>query len=123
MKTMLSLLLGLLIFTSCSPTKESYLSNFKDFVENVKDNCENYTEEDWEKVNAKYDDYTTAFYQKFDTKFTDAEKAEITKLKTMFATLKLKSKVNKIKDSVKEGVEEVIDQSGSWAEGVKEGMD
>lgn len=121
MKTVLSLLLGVLLFTACSPSKTSYLSNFKDFVENVKDNCQNYTEEDWAKINAKYDEYTATFDEKFNKDFTDAEKAEVTKLKSMFATLKLKSKVNKVKENVKNTFKEMEEQSGSWAEGVKEG--
>lgn len=121
MKTVLSLLLGVLLFTACSPSKTSYLSNFKDFVENVKDNCQNYTEEDWAKINAKYDEYTATFDEKYNKDFTDAEKAEVTKLKSMFATLQLKSKVNKVKENVKNTFKEMEEQSGSWAEGVKEG--
>lgn len=121
MKTVLSLLLGVLLFTACSPSKTSYLSNFKDFVENVKDNCQNYTEEDWAKINAKYDEYTATFDEKFNKDFTGAEKAEVTKLKSMFATLQLKSKVNKVKENVKNTFKEMEEQSGSWAEGVKEG--
>lgn len=121
MKTVLSLLLGVLLFTACSPSKTSYLSNFKDFVENVKDNCQNYTEEDWAKINAKYDEYTATFDEKFNKDFTDAERAEVTKLKSMFATLQLKSKANKVKENVKNTFKEMEEQSGSWAEGVKEG--
>lgn len=121
MKTVLSLLLGVLLFTACGQTKTSSLSSFKDFVENVKENSENYTAEDWKKINAKYDEYTAAFDEKFNKDFTDAEKAEVTKLKSMFATIQLKSKVNKVKDNVKDTFKEMEEQSGSWAEGVKEG--
>lgn len=121
MKTVLSLLLGVFLFTACTPTKTSTLSNFKDFVENVKENSANYTAEDWEKINAKYDEYTATFDEKFNKDFTDAERAEVTKLKSMFATIQLKSKVNKVKENVKDTFKEIEEQSGSWAEGVKEG--
>lgn len=121
MKTVLSLVLGVLLFTACSPSKTSYLSGFKGFVENVKNDSENYTEEDWEKINAKYDEYTATFDEKFNKEFTDAERAEVTKLKGMFIASKLKSKVNKVKDNVKDTFKEMEEQSGDWAEGVKDG--
>ena len=58
------LLISLVVaFLSSCQTKESYISSLNEFIEDVKSDCANYTEKDWEKADKKLDKLTKETYK------------------------------------------------------------
>lgn len=106
MKTRLMMLIAvvaLCIFSGCSDSKESYVKDFKKFVEKVEAAGSDYTEDDWKKADEKFEALTGDRYEKFSTELTVDEQVEITKLKASYATRRglstLKNGVDKLLDS------------------------
>lgn len=123
MKTVFSLLLGVILLVACGQSSSTYVSNFRNFVEDVKDNCGHYTEADWKKADAKYDQFTKTDYNKYSKHLTQADIAEIDKLKGMYSTLKIRGGAEKLKNDIKEGTNKAIEKSKNAVEGAKEAME
>ncbi len=74
----LLLLASILLMVSCAPaSKEKYLQRFDEFIQEVSDNKDSYTEEDWTRVAEKYDKFCGEWYDKFEKEFTLLEKGHI----------------------------------------------
>ena len=93
MKTRLMMfvaVIALFVFNGCSDSKESYVKDFKKFIEKVEAAGSDYTEEGDR-------------YEKFSSELTIDEQVEITKLKATYATRRglsnLKNGVDKLLDS------------------------
>ena len=106
MKTRLMMfvaVIALFVFNGCSDSKESYVKDFKKFIENVEAAGSDYTEEDWKKADEKFETFTGDRYEKFSSELTIDEQIEITKLKATYATRRglsnLKNGVDKLLDS------------------------
>lgn len=107
MKKVLMACLAMILMVSCQ-TKDSYLKDFNAFVEDVKAESAEYTEEDWQKVDDKFTKFSTELYTKFEEELSVEEKAEIVKLQAVYAGVKVKSgvknaakKVDKFLDGLK----------------------
>lgn len=84
-------LMILLVITSCAPqSKESYLENYKEFISEVTQESEKYSEQDWEKSDEKYQKYTEQWYAKFEDEFTWKEEILLTKYKFQYNLAKMK---------------------------------
>ena len=106
MKTRLMMfvaVIALFVFNGCSDSKESYVKDFKKFIEKVEAAGSDYTEEDWKKADEKFETFTGDRYEKFSSELTIDEQIEITKLKATYATRRglsnLKNGVDKLLDS------------------------
>ena len=58
MKTRLMMfvaVIALFVFNGCSDSKESYVKDFKKFIEKVEAAGSDYTEEDWKKADEKFE--------------------------------------------------------------------
>ena len=89
MKTRLMMfvaVIALFVFNGCSDSKESYVKDFKKFIEKVEAAGSDYTEEDWKKADEKFETFTGDRYEKFSSELTIDEQVEITKLKATYAT-------------------------------------
>ena len=61
MKTRLMMfvaVIALFVFNGCSDSKESYVKDFKKFIEKVEAAGSDYTEEDWKKADEKFETFT-----------------------------------------------------------------
>ena len=94
---------ALFVLSGCSDSKESYVKDFKKFIEKVEAAGSDYTEEDWKKADEKFEAFTGDRYEKFSSELTIDEQVEITKLKAAYATRRglstLKNGMDKLLDS------------------------
>ncbi len=88
---------AILTLASCE-NKESYIQDFSQFVQEVEDNADKYTEKDWKKADKKFESFTGSIYKKYAEELTSEEKIEIAKCQTTYTALKAKAG---IKDSWK----------------------
>ena len=114
--SLFTLLLLFLIGCSAFYSKSNYIEDFTSFVQETKDNCAKYTEEDWVNADEQYDKYTVELYEKFKLELTSEDKLTIGKLQGSYTVLKVKKGANELLEQGKdllnqaEGiVDEVID--------------
>lgn len=98
--------LMLFVFNSCADSKDSYIKKFDKFIENVKNDCSNYTEVDWEKADKTFKDLTDTQYQKFRAELSEDDLITVTKLKASYVSLQLKRGAATVKKEVKKAVKE-----------------
>jgi len=60
-------------------TKAQYLSEYKHFINEVKENRNVYTEKDWKKTDEKFYKYSEILYKKFENEFITEEKIVLVK--------------------------------------------
>lgn len=100
---MLATVIALFVLGGCSDSKESYVKDFKKFVEKVDAAGSKYSEADWKKADEKFEALTGERYEKFKSELTIDDQVEITKLKATYATRRgistLKNGVDKLLDS------------------------
>lgn len=107
MKSVLFILIVLLLY-ACE-SKDTYLNGFKNFVNNVRRDSPQYTDEDWEQAEKHYYEFLKIFNNKFAKDLNEFDKVEISKLKGRFAALKIKSQARKLKiDEILEAENEEV---------------
>lgn len=85
------ILIFLTLVSSCSPTsKESYLEDYKQFIREVSDNNNDYTEADWKRADKKMIKFTGEWYIKFENEFTLQEQIVIKKYEVQYELYKVK---------------------------------
>lgn len=92
---------ALLLLSSCSETKESYVKDFTKFVEKVQADADSFTEADWEKMNKKYMEFAETKYEKYSSELSTDEMFELTKLKAAYLTIQTKHGI--LNNMLKEG--------------------
>lgn len=72
------LLLGLIIFQSCSTyTKQEYLSDYQKLIYDIKANWRTYEEDDWKKFDIQNELFSHENYNKFNLDLTSSEKLRV----------------------------------------------
>jgi len=90
------------ILLSCSPqSKESYLEEYQEFIHNVRNNCENYSAEDWLKTNEKFIKFSKDWNKNFEEDFTWEENILLSKFKVEYNVLKFKNEFSAITEIFK----------------------
>ncbi len=85
------ILIFLNLVSSCSPTsKESYIENYKQFIDNLSSNNNDYTEADWKRADKKMIKFTGEWYIKFEDEFTLQEQIVIKKYEVQYNLYKVK---------------------------------
>ena len=68
------------VVKSSSPnSKESYLEEYKEFIEKVSDENDSYSEDDWAETDETFEKYNEEWYNKFEPELSFSEKLTITK--------------------------------------------
>lgn len=109
MKKIFGLLFACLLMTACQ-TKETYVKDFNSFVEKVQKEAADYTAEDWEKADKKFEMLSTENYTQFEQELSVEEKAEIMKLQATYAATKVKA-----------GIKDAAKKVDGFIKGLKEG--
>ena len=88
------------MFSSCQQSKEDYIKEFKSFVEEVSDECADYTEDDWKDAAKEFEALVEQAKQYED--FTAEEMVEIAAIQAKYAGIQAKKGINKVIDGVKD---------------------
>lgn len=99
---------ALLMLSSCTETKESYIKDFDAFIEEVKADAAEYTDADWEKVQKEYVEFAEAKYEKFSAELTSDEMIEVTKLKAAYLAVRAKQGLNDALDKGSKALDDLL---------------
>ena len=95
-----ALMAMIVMMTSCQQTKEDYIKEFEDFVEEVSEECADYTEEQWKEVAEEFE-LLVKKAEKYQD-LTAEEKLELAKVQAKYAGLQAKKGIDKVIDGVKD---------------------
>ena len=95
-----ALMAMMVMMTACQQSKEDYIKEFKSFVEEVSEECEDYTEADWEDAAKEFEALVKKAEQYED--ITAEEVMELAAVQAKYAGIKAKKGINKVIDGVKD---------------------
>ena len=95
-----ALMAMMVMMTACQQSKEDYIKEFKSFVEEVSEECEDYTEADWEDAAKEFEALVKKAEQYED--ITAEEAMELAAVQAKYAGIKAKKGINKVIDGVKD---------------------
>jgi len=78
------LILFLILGCNTSKTKEQYLVDYQNFMNEVKNNWKFYSEENWDEKTLEYKNYSESYYKKFKRQLTPSEKVKAYRFDFMF---------------------------------------
>lgn len=87
--------------------KKHYLNKFDKFINEVKQNYQTYSKEEWKKKDKTFDELCGSEYEKIQDKLSDEEILKIGKLKGEYQTYKAKYYLNEAMDGLNKGVKEL----------------
>ena len=90
----------MVMMTACQQTKEDYIKEFENFVEEVSEECAEYTEEQWEDVAEEFE-LLVKKAEKYQD-LTTEDKLELAKVQAKYAGLQAKKGIDKVIDGVKD---------------------
>ena len=90
----------MVMMTACQQSKEDYIKEFKSFVNEVSEECAEYTEVDWEDAAKEFEALVEQAKQYED--LTAEEMMEIAAVQAKYAGLQAKKGINKVIDGVKD---------------------
>jgi hypothetical protein len=86
----------LLLLSSCSPlTKEQYISDYRQFINEVKENKDTYSEEQWQKKDILFGKYSNTLFPKFESALTPEDKIILTKYHIEYDVYRYKNEAGK----------------------------
>jgi hypothetical protein len=82
----------LLFSFSCSPlTKEQYISEYKHFINTVKEDKYNFSEEQWQEKDKLFGKYSNDLYSKYESALTAEDKIILTKYRIEYDVYRYKN--------------------------------
>lgn len=88
---LLALTAVLMIIGSCAPqTKEAYLEEYKEFISEVSEDYESFTNEDWERSLAEFRHFSDEWYLRFKDELTWKEQLEVGMYQVQYNLLRVK---------------------------------
>ncbi len=106
MRKILLITLVVAFLSSCQ-TKESYISSLNEFIEDVKNDCANYTDKDWERADKKLEKLTKETYKEFAEELSFEEKKEVAKCQTAYAAMKAKAGIKNMSKNIEEAAKKL----------------
>ena len=95
-----ALMAMVVMLTACQQSKEDYIKEFENFVEEVAEECAEYTEEQWEDVADEFE-LLVKKAEKYQD-LTVEEKMELATVQAKYAGLQAKKGIDKVIDGVKD---------------------
>lgn len=110
----------IVIFSSCGNTKEEYIDDYSNFIEEVNEKSASYSVEQWENADSINAAYSSDYYEAYSHEMTDKEKARVSRLKGRYLGLRILDAGYDIKEEVEETVLPVIKDVFNQIEGAAE---
>lgn len=88
-------------------TKENYLQDFSNFIIDVENNYQKFTEEDWNTKEMEYKKFISEKQEQFQSQLTDEDQQTIGKLKARYFKIILKSGLEQLEEDIKEGAKQL----------------
>ncbi len=106
---LLILLLGLSSCKNTIDTKESYLKEYESFIEEIKENKDEYSEEEWKKKDEKFTTFSDELYKKYEDELSFFEQARIAKYALQYGSTRGIKALNNALESgeLEDAVEEI----------------
>jgi len=89
--------------------KNAYINNFEEFVEKVKVNHKEYSEDDWIKIDKEYQKFEEEYRIEYEKFFTKEDKTRVNTLNGEYSSYKVKGTINDIYETIKDGVDSAIE--------------
>ena len=109
-----------LFLFSCGNSKEDYINDYSDFVEEVSEESISYSGDQWQNADSINDVYSSDYYEAYSHDMTDDEKARVSRLKGRYLGLRILDVGYDIKEGVKETVLPAIKDVFNQIEGAVE---
>lgn len=113
------LIISLLVLTSCAPqTKEAYMDQYEEFIEEVQKDHKEYTSSDWDRQDEKFRQFSDEWAKKFEEDFTLTEQLVVAKHAITYAVLSAKKETGDLFRAFlqDDDVQELRDQIKYYAE-------
>jgi len=130
MKQFLAVLFTLLLLQSCSQnpqTKEEYLEEYSQFIEQIEEKATDFDENDWEKQEEVYRLFADEYYDQFSGDLTIAEKLQVKGYSIAYNSMKQKDSwkaigefIEDISSKGEKAVEQFLEDAGDDTEKVGE---
>ncbi|MFK7908443.1 MAG: DUF6565 domain-containing protein [Chitinophagales bacterium] len=130
MKQFLAVLFTLLLLQSCSQnpqTKEEYLNEYSQFIEQIEENATSFDQNDWEKQEEVYKLFADEYYDQFSGDLTIAEKLQAKGYGVAYNSMKQKDNWEAIGEFIEDlsskgekAVEKFLDDAGDDTEKVED---
>ncbi len=130
MKQFLAVLFTLLLLQSCSrnpQTKQEYLEEYSQFIEQIEENATNFDQNDWEKQEEVYKLFADEYYDQFSGDLTIAEKLQVKGYGIAYNSMKQKDNWEAIGEFIEDisskggkAVEQFLDDAGDDTEKVED---
>lgn len=75
-------------------TKETYLKNYDDFMDEISNNSSNYSDEQWKTADGEFKNFDEVLYKKFENELDWKEKMTLSKYNLQYVYYRNKSTAN-----------------------------
>lgn len=130
MKQFLAILFTILLLQSCTQnpqTKEEYLEEYSQFLEQIEENATDFNQNDWEKQEEVYELFATEYYDQFSGDLTIVEKMQVKGYSIAYNSMKQKDNLNAIGDFIEDisskgekAVEQFLEDAGDDTDKVED---
>lgn len=99
------------LFTACDPSsKEAYIKEYTEWMEELAENRQTYSERNWRNADEKFLKYSKTLYSKFEGEMNFKEKIAVGKLKVEYTLYKSQRQFDQLFEDVAENSEELREQ-------------
>ena len=95
-----ALMAMVIMMTACQQSKQDYIKEFKSFVNEISEECADYTDADWEDAAKEFEALVEQAEEYED--LTVEETMELAAVQAKYASLQAKKGINKVIDGVKD---------------------
>lgn len=105
-----------LLFTNCSPiSKEGYIAEFEEFMDEVAQIYETHLPKEWAEVEKQFSKFAKEYYDKFELELSPSDKLKVLGFQAKFNKYKLHRELKGLTKDAKKGINKAIDQVKDYA--------
>ena len=112
----------ILFFVSFGNTKDDYINDYNNFIEEVSEKSALYSVEQWENSDSINKIYISDYYEAYSHEMTDDQKSIVSRLRGRYLALRILDAGHDIKEGMEENVLPVIKDVFNQIEGAVEVM-